>query len=195
MIPRPIYLYYSGFLDDINSKYIISFGKLLKLQGSKKEHLQWMIIGPIYLDCSGFLDDINSKYIISFGKLLKIQRVSERLGKTIAPDDIRWEWEEKNVDLMKSLLEAKAEQCTEFKSCLLENSGKVFAEATPSKLWATGMSPFLTENTAPEFWLGRNLLGALLGELAAQLSSDGPEHMDLTPSSSSPSDETTLIGS
>ena len=120
---------------------------------------------------------------------------AKRLGKTIAPDDIRWEWEEKNVDLMKSLLEAKAKQCTEFKSCLLENSGKVFAEATPSKLWATGMSPFLTENTAPEFWLGRNLLGALLGELAAQLSSNGPEHMDLTPSSSSPSDETTLIGS
>ena len=68
------------------------------------------------------------------------------------------------MDLMKSLLEAKAKQCAEFRSFLLENSGKVFAEATPSKLWSAGLSPFLTENTAPEFWLGRNLLGAVLGE-------------------------------
>ena len=111
---------------------------------------------------------------------------------------------------MKSLLEAKAKQCTEFRSFLLENSGKVFAEATPSKLWATGLSPFLIENTTPEFWLGRNLLGALLGELALHLSSNGLERCvysnfgscnvllqiqiqnDLTSSSSSQSDETTL---
>ena len=99
------------------------------------------------------------------------------------------------MDLMKSLLDAKANQCTEFRSCLLDNSGKVFAEATPSKLWATGLSPFMTENTAPEFWLGHNLLGALLGELAMQLPINGFEQMDQTPSSPSPSDVTTLIDS
>ena len=39
------------------------------------------------------------------------------------------------------------------------------------------------------------MLGALLGELAMQLSINGFEHMDQTPSSPSPSDETTLIDS
>ena len=33
----------------------------------------------------------------------------------------RYTWEENNVEVMQYLLESKAEQCLEFKNCLLEN--------------------------------------------------------------------------
>ena len=38
----------------------------------------------------------------------------KRLGKNIADEETRWDWEEKNVAFMNNLLEAKAEQCPEF---------------------------------------------------------------------------------
>ena len=47
----------------------------------------------------------------------------------------------------------------------------ILAEATPSKLWATGMSPFVTEHTAPKFWPGKNLLGSMLTAMAQHLTS------------------------
>ncbi len=96
---------------------------------------------------------------------------AKRLSKEIANDATRWEWEENNVDIMKTLLNVKAEQCSEFKNCLLENRNKVLAEATPSKFWATGLSPYASANTDPEYWPGRNTLGALMMEIAEQLTS------------------------
>ena len=114
---------------------------------------------------------------VEFGKMELAQEIcgcrhageAKRLGKTIADDEKRWEWEEKNVDFMKVLLDAKAEQCSEFRQCLLVNADKVFAEATPSKFWGTGMSPLDSELTSPGFWPGKNMLGALLTELASYL--------------------------
>ena len=50
-----------------------------------------------------------------------------------------------------------------------ENKGKTLAEATGSRLWGTGMSPFLSQNTAPDYWPGKNLLGAIFTELANEL--------------------------
>ena len=72
---------------------------------------------------------------------------------------------------MQYLLEEKAQQCPRFRQCLVENKDYILAEATPSKLWATGLSPFVTEHTAPSFWPGKNLLGSMLTEMAQQLSS------------------------
>ena len=43
--------------------------------------------------------------------------------------------------------------------------------ATPSKIWGTGLSVFVTERTSQEYWTGKNLLGAMLTDLAQQLSS------------------------
>ena len=45
--------------------------------------------------------------------------------------------------------------------CLMENKEKVLAEAGPSRFWASGMSPFITENCAPTYWPGQNMLRAL----------------------------------
>ena len=71
---------------------------------------------------------------------------------------------------MRNLLQAKLEQCQEFRSLLIEYADVTLAEATPSRLWATGLSPYMTEHTAPNFWPGNNLLGVMLKELSL-----GPE--------------------
>ena len=91
---------------------------------------------------------------------------AKRLSKLIASDEERFRWESDNIEAMKHLLQAKYEQCEQFCTCLIENQGKTLAEATPSRLWGTGFSPFLTEHSSPIFWLGQNMLGVLLTELA-----------------------------
>ena len=96
---------------------------------------------------------------------------AKRLSKDIAEDEARWTWEEENVEIMEQLLGIKADQCEIFKQCLLESKDLVIAEATPSKIWGTGLSVFVTERTSQEYWTGKNLLGAMLTDLAQQLSS------------------------
>ena len=98
--------------------------------------------------------------------------IVKRLSKDIAEDEDRWKWEEDNTQVMVHLLNAKLDQCPEFRQCLIDNAGLVFAEATPSKIWGTGLSPYITECTSAEYWLGRNLLGALLTEMSQQLVDD-----------------------
>ena len=102
---------------------------------------------------------------------------AKRIGKNIADEETRWNWEEKNVDFMNNLLEAKAEQCPEFRQCLIENATKILAEANPCKFWATGMSTYLTEHTDPDFWPGRNQLGTLLMNLATHLCKNSSDNM------------------
>ena len=78
--------------------------------------------------------------------------VAKRLSKGIADDEERLKWEKDNTDVMRNLLQAKLEQCQEFRSLLIEYADVTLAEATPSRLWATGLSPYMTEHTAPNFW-------------------------------------------
>ena len=66
---------------------------------------------------------------------------------------------------MKDLLEIKATQCLPLHDCLVEHKDHILAEATPSKFWASGLSPFVTENCSPDFWPGQNMLGVLLMEI------------------------------
>ena len=97
---------------------------------------------------------------------------AKRMSKDISEDDVRWEWEKNNTDVMKNLLLVKAQQCAPFRECLLENKNKLLAEATPRKLWASGLSPYVTENCSPSFWPGQNMLGALLTDLTQALLTD-----------------------
>ena len=94
--------------------------------------------------------------------------VAKRLSKGIADDEERLKWEKDNTNVMHNLLQAKLEQCQEFRSLLIEYADVTLAEA--SRLWATGLSPYMTEHTAPHFWPGNNLLGIMLKELCL-----GPE--------------------
>ena len=74
--------------------------------------------------------------------------VAKRLSHDIAPDEDRWAWELDNIEVMEKLLQAKLKQCPTFKQCLIESTGMVIAEATNSKIWATGMTPYVTERTS-----------------------------------------------
>ena len=98
---------------------------------------------------------------------------AKKLSKLIATDDERFTWESNNIEVMKNLLQTKANQCEQFRACLLENQGTTLAEATPSRLWGTGYSPYITEHSSPSFWLGQNMLGVLLTELTQTLVNDG----------------------
>ena len=93
----------------------------------------------------------------------------KKMSKEIADDEERWRWEKANPDVMSYLLEAKAKQCDVFKNCLLENKDKVLAEATKSIIWGTGLSPYVTIHTAPNYWPGKNWLGGMLTELTQKL--------------------------
>ena len=74
-----------------------------------------------------------------------------------------------NKQIMIDLLKAKSEQCQQFHDALIESKEKILAEATPSKLWASGLSPFITHNCSPSYWPGQNLLGAMLMDLRQEL--------------------------
>ena len=100
--------------------------------------------------------------------------VAKRLSHDIAPDEDRWAWELDNIEVMEKLLQAKLKQCPAFKQCLIESTGMVIAEATNSKIWATGMTPYVTERTSKEYWPGRNLLGAMLTEMSQELAGKQP---------------------
>ena len=91
------------------------------------------------------------------------------MSAEIADDEERWRWEKENANVMNYLLEAKAKQCEIFKNCLLENKDKVLAEATKSMIWGTGLSPYVTTHTAPNYWPGKNWLGGMLTELTQKL--------------------------
>ena len=54
---------------------------------------------------------------------------AKRLSHDIASDDERWKWELDNTEFMKRLLQAKLQQCPEFRQCLIESTGMVIAEA------------------------------------------------------------------
>ena len=121
--------------------------------------------------------------------------VAKRLSHDIAPDEDRWAWELDNIEIMEKLLQAKLKQCPAFKQCLIESTGMVIAEATNSKIWATGMTPYVTERTSKEYWPGRNLLGAMLTEMSQELAGKQPmectrESGELVSDDPSPNDVT-----
>ena len=94
---------------------------------------------------------------------------AKRLSKQIADDEGRWEWERDHINVMKTLLAAKADQCIQFHDCLIENKEKLLAEANPGTFWASGLSLYVTEHCSPQFWPGQDMLGVLLTELTQTL--------------------------
>ena len=94
---------------------------------------------------------------------------AKRLSKKIADDETRLKWEMENNTVMMDLIKAKSEQCKQFRDALIESKDKILAEATPSKYWATGLSPYITQNCSPSYWPGQNLLGVLLMDLRRDL--------------------------
>jgi len=92
----------------------------------------------------------------------------KRFSSVIA-NDVKWEWEQGNLGTMEQLLDAKAAQCHEFRDTLLEYQDATLADASSSLHWGTGLSPFISEHTAPDYWPGKNTLGAMLMDLTQRL--------------------------
>ena len=90
-------------------------------------------------------------------------------AKAIARDNIpknrsdRWNTE-KGDDVMKEIIEAKANQCISFRNALLETDDAVLVEATADKYWACGLTKGLATCTKQNYWKGQNMLGAILME-------------------------------
>jgi ribA/ribD-fused uncharacterized protein len=99
---------------------------------------------------------------------------AKKISSSIATNDDRWKWEQENIELMEKLLHAKGAQCPQFQQTLLEYQDSTLADASPSLIWGTGLSPFVTEYTSPEYWPGKNSLGALLMDLTQRLVHQDP---------------------
>ena len=119
---------------------------------------------------------------------------AKKLSKQIADDQEKLKWERDNVNIMKELLEIKAKQCIPFHDCLVEHKDHILAEATPSKFWASGLSPFVTENCSPDFWPGQNMLGMLLMEITETILQEENKH-ELEPSNTQENMQPTNKGS
>ena len=78
-------------------------------------------------------------------------------------------WNSVNIEIMESILKAKAESYPLFKSALLESGDSLLVEATSDRFWGCGMSPSNVKNTQKNFFKGENKLGELLMKLRSDL--------------------------
>jgi len=118
--------------------------------------------------------------------------VVRRLSEKICDESERWSWEDNNLEIMEEILDCKVQQCDRFKQCLLENADKVLAEASRDKYWGTGLSPYVTEHTAPTYWPGKNILGAMLRDLTTQLVQSSDIHSEHSDDEHDEQDESTV---
>ncbi len=81
-------------------------------------------------------------------------------------------WEGRSEEVMKDLLRAKLESCTQFRDALIQSGDKILAEATGSTLWATGLDVRTTSVTKAEYWPGMNMLGLMLMDIRDSLMKD-----------------------
>ena len=87
-----------------------------------------------------------------------------------APRDKHNNWNSIKVCVMREILHAKADSCEEFKSVLLDSSGKRLVEAvTGDTFWSSGLPPYLAASTNPQSFPGSNQLGVVLDSIRAYL--------------------------
>ena len=83
-----------------------------------------------------------------------------------APRETRNNWNSIKVCVMREILHAKADFCEEFKSVLLDTSGKRLIEVvTGDNFWSSGLLPYISAYTNPLFFPGSNQLGVLLASI------------------------------
>lgn len=87
----------------------------------------------------------------------EVKAISRRV-----PRDQLDTWNEVKLMIMAEILDAKLEQCHEFRTSLLQSEGKTLVETTKDIFWGNGMNENTTENTLPSFFIGTNILGELL---------------------------------
>ena len=71
-------------------------------------------------------------------------------------------WYHIKLTVMKMILIAKADYCPEFRTALIDSSGKYIVECTQYIIWASGLPPRYTDTTKPSYYPGSNMLGFVL---------------------------------
>lgn len=75
-------------------------------------------------------------------------------------------WKKHRIPIYKKHCYAKFSQNPHLKIALLNTSGKILVEASPTdKIWGIGLSKSAALITPPNKWKGTNLLGKLLTEI------------------------------
>ena len=97
---------------------------------------------------------------------------AKRMSKDISEDDMRWEWEKNNTDVMKNLLLVKAQQCARSVNVSSRIRTSCWLKLLLANYGLVAGSPYVTENCSPSFWPGQNMLGALLTDLTQALLTD-----------------------
>lgn len=105
---------------------------------------------------------------------------AKRLGRQVRGyDDVRWS--AVRFELMVGILEAKFSADVTLAAYLTSFPERVFVEASPSdRVWGVGLRLGDRRVSSPRSWLGENLLGFALTEVAASLSGL-PSPLDLLP--------------
>lgn len=118
-------------------------------------------------------------------KILATRNIAEikRLAKQIP---ISKDWQKEEKDIMKKLVYAKFSQNTFLKRILLRTGNKQLHEATVDPKWGTG-ADLSSKTLQTGQWSGKDLLGQILEEVRASLSSgqdeslnEGPEQLSQT---------------
>lgn len=91
--------------------------------------------------------------------------VAKAISSNGIPEEEGSQWEQKHGNVMMDILTAKYQQCPEFQEALKASGDRIILQATRDKFWGTGLSPEISKHTTPEFWPGKNMLGAMLAEL------------------------------
>ncbi len=82
-------------------------------------------------------------------------------------------WKSEREEVMRDVLAAKAQHVPEFKETLVQSKDKTLVETVRNETyWASGLDSQDTLHTKPQFWMGKNRLGALLSELRESLLSE-----------------------
>lgn len=94
--------------------------------------------------------------------------IAKGISRKLPKDQIQ-QWEKSNCDIMREIIEVKAKTVPEFVTCLRETAAYTLAEATSDLFWGTGLNPELTEVTKPEYWAGKNILGAIIMDVRERI--------------------------
>ena len=100
---------------------------------------------------------------------------AKKLGKKVYAVQ---KWEEENEQLMLNILRAKLNQLQDL-SDYLRGTKSLIAEAVPFDFyWSCGLSKKAAENTDPQKWPGKNVLGNMWMTLKQELIEAAPKRID-----------------
>ena len=82
-------------------------------------------------------------------------------------------WKDEKEDVMRQVLQAKAQQVPEFREALIHTQNNTLVETVKNEMyWGSGLDAQDTLHTKPNCWMGKNRLGEIMSEIRSQLISE-----------------------